>query len=164
MEINTDNDANDLQDLTLNIPDDLKAKMNSKADEEDESPGKGVTIDTAGSEQIDKISLEALNMYITSNHPRNKDNEPFGLCDYLGEYDSKFLCTETDHNITDMAKEIQIGPSMFLLSTYQILKFFFWLSVLNIPVYIFLHSVSYHEEEAVTPSVLFGSFTIGNIG
>jgi len=52
----------------------------------------------------------------------------------LGTYNKK--------NITKLSKEINIGPSMFLMTVKQLMWLFFFVSVLNIPLYIFFYQIN----------------------
>ena len=77
--------------------------------------------------------IEAINRF----HPRNDKMEKFSICDELGAYP---MCCGKQKDITLMAKEIGVGPTMFLLSTKHLAYFFVFLSILNIPIYMFFNT------------------------
>lgn len=55
-------------------------------------------------------------------------------CAHLGDYEG-FCCKD---DIEDLAKEIGLGPSLYLITTWKLTCFFFIVSLLNVPVYMFL--------------------------
>lgn len=62
-----------------------------------------------------------------------------------------------------MSQEITIGPTMFLLSTYQFMKFFLLLTFLNIPLYYVFNKTS--DEELGTDIIsFFAGYTLGTLG
>lgn len=66
-------------------------------------------------------------------HPYDHDKK-FGFCDDLGNYHG---CCSTGE-IKPMAKEIGLGPTMFLITAKKLAWFFLLVSILNIPIYLFL--------------------------
>lgn len=100
------------------------------------------------------------------NDPNVSGNEPkevrFGLCETLG---SLKLCRCCLSQTTDMAKQIGIGATLFLMSTKALAIFFFILFFLNIPVLIFYSGgVDHGKQESESIFDLFSKFTLGNVG
>ena len=101
-------------------------------------------------------------------HPRNA-GRVFNLCDNLGEY-SDPLCEKTKctrrcshFKITNLAKEINIGPTMFLMTAKALMKFFILMTILNIPNYFMFHR-SYQGEKAKDLVQLFSMINLGSFG
>ena len=70
-----------------------------------------------------------------NEHPRDPATQKkFSYCEPLGTYNKR--------NITKLAKEINIGPSMFLMTVKQLMWLFCFVSVLNIPLYIFFYQIN----------------------
>lgn len=69
-------------------------------------------------------------------HPRI-DGKKFGCCASLGYYP---ICCCKQQPISKMAKEIGVGPTIFLMSTARLGWFFVLLSILNIPLYLFFYT------------------------
>lgn len=62
-----------------------------------------------------EISLEGLRAHVNTVHPRH-EGAVFSLCATLGSYDeTTFNCCPEE--LSELAREINIGPSMFLMST-----------------------------------------------
>jgi len=73
-------------------------------------------------------------------HARNPvTGNKFGYCASLGIYPGE---DEHDNELSNLAKEIQIGPSMFLMTVKQLMWLFFFISVLNIPLYYFYFQIN----------------------
>lgn len=70
-------------------------------------------------------------------------------------------CDEED--VTNLAKELNIGPTMFLMTVKQLIKFFIFLSFLNIPCYLFYFQ-SNNRAASRDLVAIFGALSLGNIG
>lgn len=64
-------------------------------------------------------------------HPTN-GGKKFGICDSVG-----YLKCCGKAEITELAKEIGVGPALFLMSTKSLTIFFLLISIINVPVYFF---------------------------
>jgi hypothetical protein len=88
----------------------------------------------------------------------------FSSCAKLGGYaDPTCGCDCCPDPLSELAREINIGPSMFLMSTKEIMKFFFLLSLLNIPSYLFYHQAQ-HEQEPTDIVGWIASMNMGQLG
>jgi hypothetical protein len=67
-------------------------------------------------------------------HPKMHNGDSFGIFDSIGYHPFSQCCQSP---ITPLAKELGIGPSLFLLSTKSLAYLFLILTIINIPVYIF---------------------------
>ena len=47
-------------------------------------------------------------------------------------------CSKNKNTITEMATQLGAGPSMFLIGMKQLMYFFIVMSIINIPIYVFL--------------------------
>ena len=115
----------------------------------------------------DKPSYSALKGHIAYVHPRKNGSEKFGICNNLGRYPYPFPCIKTrvEQEITEMSKEIGIGPALFLLSSKTLIWFFILLTILNIPVYMFLYKSNQTADcSGSNPFGCFDKFTLGSIG
>ena len=65
--------------------------------------------------------------------------------------------------VTPLSKEIGLGPSMFLMTTKSLAILFFFLSVLNIPLYFFFYT-SNQGTLVHTQADYFHKFSLGNSG
>ena len=81
--------------------------------------------------------MEALRAHVKTVHPR-QEGGVFSICATLGAYEDP-NCGCCPEELSELVREINIGPAMFLMSTKQIMKFFFLLSILNIPSYLFFY-------------------------
>lgn len=64
--------------------------------------------------------------------------------------------------VSPLAKEIGLGPSMFLMSTKALSILFFFLTILNLPVYLFYYQ---SNDYAVQSTIdFFPKVSLGNIG
>ena len=64
-----------------------------------------------------------------------------------------------------MARAIGIGPALFLMTTKALGWFFFFISLLNIPVLYFYYTGNPdNSENSVTTDNMFSRLTLGNIG
>jgi hypothetical protein len=57
------------------------------------------------------------------------------MCETLGDYEG--VCCSEEH-IQPLAKEIGLGPSLYLITIRKLTCFFLMISLLNLPVYLFL--------------------------
>jgi len=101
-------------------------------------------------------------------HPRN-GGRIFGLWDSLGNYVDP-LCNTTkcckkncSQKITNLAKEINIGPAMFLMTAKQLMVFFFVMTIINIPNYFLFHKSS-GGTQAKDLVELFSMINLGSFG
>ena len=109
-----------------------------------------------GIEDDDEISFVKLQRHINEYHPRD-ENQPFGICDHLGRYS---LCGRT--KVSLMAKELGLGPAIFLMSTKALTLLFFFLTIINVPVYAFFYQAN--DVEVQSPQDYFAKLSIGNLG
>lgn len=86
------------------------------------------------------VSYKKLMMHIDSMHPRGKGNTPFSCCVRLGVFPSLF--GSFNERLSEFAVEIQIGPSMFMMTLKNLIWLFFILSIINIPLYTFYFQVN----------------------
>ena len=95
-----------------------------------------------------KVDYIKLLIYINQYHPtrergenKAEDNIPkemsFGMWESIG---SLQICKCCQGDTTDMAKQIGIGATLFLMSTKALAVFFFVLFLINIPLLIFYKS------------------------
>lgn len=97
-----------------------------------------------------------------------KHQEPFSLLDRLGNYQLARCCCREKPSA--MAKQVGIGPTMFLLSTKAMSFFFFFLTILNLPVlYVYYNGSRVNSEASGGVQVesftdQFIKFSLGNIG
>lgn len=88
----------------------------------------------------DKPSYVTLMAHIGAMHPRKVQDETggrtFGICDELGYYP---VCWCKQKPVSPMAKEIGLGPTMFLISAKALAWFFVVLTILNVPTYMFFY-------------------------
>lgn len=76
-----------------------------------------------------------------------------------------FLCKGKDgeSRVTDMAKQLGLGPSLFLMSTKAFAWFFLIISIFNIPVLVFFGTGNAAGEfNRLTD--LFAIMSMGNVG
>ena len=102
------------------------------------------------------ISFIDLRRHIIAYHPHDND-ERFGMCDSVGDYAG--CCSEGD--IKPMTKEIGLGPSLFLISVRKLMCLFLFLSVINIPIYLFLWFSN--DTLPITVGDYLGKLSLGGI-
>ena len=107
----------------------------------------------------EKLDITALDNAINSMHPM-RGEESFGICSRVGRY-PMLKCMESP--ITPLAKEIGLGPTMFLMSSKALSVLFFFLTIINLPVYLFYYSSNDYEVQSI-PIDFFPKLSIGNIG
>jgi hypothetical protein len=113
-------------------------------------------VTTMADDKLDSVALDkAINMY----HPTN-GGESFGICSSVGRYPMLKCC---ESKITPLAKEIGLGPTMFLMSSKALSVLFFFLTVINLPVYLFYYSSNDYEVQNI-PIDFFPKLSLGNIG
>ena len=74
--------------------------------------------DAEVSDSNQDISLAKLIAHVDQLHPRNENAENFKYCRSLGSYKNPYFsipCMK-EEPITELAKELGIGPAMFLIS------------------------------------------------
>jgi len=121
-------------------------------------------------EANDQLSYSRLVNYYNTQHPMKtvKDSEgqaksvPFGICDTLGGHD--FWCCCRSEEVSDMSKEIGVGATLFLMSTKSLAVLFFFLTLINIPVYMFYFASHPASQSLSTPQDYFNALSLGNIG
>lgn len=88
------------------------------------------------------------------------------MCANLGTYqNTTFKCDCCcPEKVSEMAQEINIGPTMFLMSTKQITKFFFLLMVINMPLIIFFYETSEEVKGCNDLPCYFEHMGIGSVG
>ena len=91
-------------------------------------------------------------------HPRI-DGKSFGCCAKLGSYG---CCGESE--VTPLSQQIGVGATMFLLATKSLAWLFFFLTILNIPVYAFYYASNPTSADSRSPQDFFASMSLGNIG
>jgi hypothetical protein len=115
------------------------------------------------------ISYENLRRHIEASHPMkstiSEDGKPelhrFRMCDPLGGLP---LAKSSAGETTEMAKQIGIGPTLFLMSTKVLAMFFIFLTILNFPVYMFysLGNPAYNKAHLIDS--FFATLSLGNVG
>ena len=149
----------------------MEDRQKNKDDENLGNAGEGVDAmsmvsDGLLSESDKTVNLAKLIAHMDQVHPRNEDAENFGMMESLGSYENPYFkipCLKSEP-ITEMAKEIGIGPTMFLMSVKQLIKIFLVFTMLNMPIYVYLsktHDVSRTGGNIFT---FFASFTMGALG
>lgn len=144
----------------------LKKKPTTWLDLERIGPRKKQIFNEGMTEQ--RIEYSKIRDYIDIMHPTVKvegkeEEQPFGLFDTLGRFQI-CPCLKKERNITEMASQIGIGPTVFLLTTRSLIWLFVILSILNAPVLYFLYSGNYPVEglnQAETS--IFIKFSLGNL-
>ena len=86
----------------------------------------------------------------------------FSLFDRLGFLPMSSYSSEQE--ISPMASQIGLGPSLFLMSTKALGYFFLLLTILNIPLFLFYNWGYQEEANAITATNIFSRLSIGNIG
>ena len=117
--------------------------------------------------QTDKsINLAKLMAHMDQYHPRNPDAENFQMCDTLGSYNNPLFAIPCikDSPVSEMAKELGIGPTMFLMSIKQLIKVFFVFTALNFPIYLYLSATHDDSRGGGDINTFFASFTMGALG
>lgn len=113
-----------------------------------------------------RLSLEKLQSHINQIHPRDLDSQSFPVCAHLGSYQNTYFkcdccCPE---KVSELSQEINIGPSMFLMSTKQIMKFFFLVIIINVPLYLFYANTTDQITECTDLLCYFDHLGLGAIG
>lgn len=133
-------------------------------------------------EEYSKLDYTELLNHIKQYHPskyssksrdKNQDKNTsdydakevsFGICENLGSLAFFKWCCGLD-DTTEMAKQIGIGASLFLMSTKVFAIFFFILFLINIPVMIFYAGGVDHGEQAERSMFdYFSIMSLGNVG
>jgi len=85
---------------------------------------------------------------------------PFGVMENLGTLSPiKALLGQT----TPMARQLGVGPSLFLLSTKAFAWFFFFLTILHIPIFRYYYYGRQDAEQGSSGS-FFTDYSLGNVG
>jgi len=80
-------------------------------------------------------SYQKLIKYINGMHPRDNTKKKFPCCTSLGTFPGIF--GQFNEEMTVISQQFQIGPTMFLMTLKQLMWVFFFLSIINIPLYTF---------------------------
>lgn len=65
---------------------------------------------------------------------------------------------------SDLAKQIGIGPTLFLMSTKALAWFFLAISILNIPVLMFYYKGNNDSSASQAVDGIFAKLSLGNVG
>lgn len=117
----------------------------------------------------ESISFTKLVRHIQNWHPtkivKGSDNltsvDTFNICEDIGSLPMSNCCRS---KTTDMAKQIGIGPSIFLMTTKALSWFFFLMTILNIPVFIFYYAGNVDAKSGASSDSYFVKMSLGNIG
>jgi len=134
--------------------------------------------------QLEKIDYVETMRYIENTHPTIEldekaieervkkgllhEDEPeiafhsFSLCGTLGTLRPAMACCPME--TTEMAKQLGVGPTLFLMSTKALSCFFLFLTILNVPVMAFYLSGNDSPVEYETVTDLFALTSMGNVG
>ena len=114
------------------------------------------------------IQFLKLQRHIEMQHPtktrklpdNTSEQVPFGVCENLGTLSPiKALLGQT----TPMARQLGVGPSLFLLSTKAFAWFFFFLTILHIPIFRYYYYGRQDAEQGSSGS-FFTDYSLGNVG
>lgn len=142
---------------SLKLPANLN--NNSSMMEPDEQPLTAMKRKSANLEQENReILYSKLIIHENQMHPR-KGGQSFSICERLGSYS---CCG--DVQVTDLSQEIGVGATMFLLATKSLAWLFFFLTILNLPVFAFYYASNPTSENSLSLQDYFGSLSLGNIG
>ena len=109
-----------------------------------------------------------LQRHYEENHPTKteevKDGKNIGKCgvpfDIKDELGMLMPLKDLTPDTTDMAKQIGIGQSLFLLSTKAYAWLFVFLTILNLPIFTFYY-FGRDKSEGIS---VFSDFSLGNVG
>ena len=93
--------------------------------------------------------------------------ETFKIWENLGHY--PFMWYEQGP-LEELSKEIGLGPSLFLMTTKSVAWFFLFLTVINIPIYLFFHQSNQTADcdmnnfKAETLQECFDKVSLGSMG
>jgi hypothetical protein len=117
------------------------------------------------------VNLDSLYEHIKKTHPVIIDTEVkkakrYGMCANLGNLS---ICHNKTTHPSDLAKELGIGATMFLISTRAMAWLFFALTIINIPVFAFYYNGTSTRAHKIDKSELvfgdyFAMLSLGNIG
>ena len=119
---------------------------------------------------LEELSYSKLKAYCINLHPsktvdigHNKSKiVSFGICDTIGGHDC--LCCFRTKEVSKMSKEIGVGATLFLMSTKSLSILFFFLTIINIPVFMFYYASNPASNQISTPQDYFNALSLGNIG
>ena len=83
--------------------------------------------------------------HIVNTHPRDSKNgeiKEFSFWDDTGNYSLFPFSKNYAPQISNLAQEIGIGPSMFLLTIKKLILYFTLLTIINIPLFFFYYGSS----------------------
>lgn len=84
------------------------------------------------------------------------------IFDRLGAYEFFTCCSKKKESISELSKEIGLGPSIFLMSTKSMIFLFFCLTLLNLPVYYLFYKAN-DDEPAISYQDYVAKLSLGNI-
>ena len=97
---------------------------------------------------------------VTSADGKTSEKVPFGVLENLGTLSPiNSMLGET----TEMARQLGVGPSLFLLSTKAFAYFFLFMTVLHIPVFRYYYYGRPDAEQGSSGSI-FTDYSLGNVG
>ena len=116
----------------------------------------------------ESISYTKLVRHIQNWHPtkivKGQDStsvETFSICEDIGSLPMSNCCRR---KTTDMAKQIGIGPSIFLMTTKALSWFFLLMTILNTPVFIFYYAGNVDAASGQSSDSIFVKLSLGNVG
>lgn len=118
-------------------------------------------------EQVDDQTIEfsKLTNHIMQTHPSKRGDNgftKFRLCEKLGNFNI-LTCCNRNKQITEMASQIGIGPSLYLMTTKSLACLFFLLTLINLPLMSFYFASSTSLLQDITPNTVLHSVQMGNL-
>lgn len=112
-------------------------------------------------EQVDDQTIEfsKLTNHIMQTHPSKRGDNgftKFRLCEKLGNFNI-LTCCNRNKQITEMASQIGIGPSLYLMTTKSLACLFFLLTLINLPLMSFYFASSTSLLQDITPNTVLHS-------
>jgi hypothetical protein len=121
-----------------------------------------VDIYKANEEQISYLRLKR---HVEQFHPTNDDGKSFPVCIELG---SLPCCKKKNYKIqiTEQQQQVGLGPTLLLMVTKQLVWLFFWLTLINLPVFAFFYygNNSKQSDSVSAYQEYFAMLSLGNIG
>ena len=145
-------------EVKLSIPTEVRYALD-KANLISAATEVNLNIETKHTEIQDKLDSVALDKAIQMYHPKD-GQKSFGICSRVGSYPIMKCC---ESSVSPLAKEIGLGPAMFLMSTKALSILFFVLTIINFPVYLFYYQSNDYPVENI-PYDFFPKLSLGNIG
>lgn len=117
------------------------------------------------------INYTDLKEHIKLNHPHdNVNNERISIWAGLGGFPCSKCCYRTNKDekiiISDVQKQMGIGPLLMLSTTKSLAWLFFFLAFIHIPVYFFYFTANEaaNSQEISRFQDVFAKLSLGNIG